>query len=82
MKVNNISINDVKTKIASLKGKKVLMAVNKGRKHIVKFNAEVIATFPFVFTVEAEEPCTVKTQSFAYAEIMCGNVKILPATSN
>lgn len=78
MKINNLTINDVKLKVALLKGKQVTLAVNKGRKNIVKFNAEVIATFPFVFTVEAKEPCTVKTQSFAYAEIMCGNVKIIP----
>ncbi|MBQ0017043.1 MAG: Veg family protein [Clostridiales bacterium] len=77
MKVNNLSVEQVKKNVDELKGKQVVMAVNKGRKHIVKFNAEVVATYPSVFTVEAEVPNPLKTMSYAYSEILCGNVKIL-----
>ena len=55
-----------------------MLAVNKGRKHIVKMKAEVVATYPSVFTVKLDEPCPLNTQSYAYSEVLCGNVKIFP----
>lgn len=76
MKEVNRTVSDVKDVINSLKGKVVKMAVNRGRKHIVKFDAEVIATYPSVFTVEATKPVPLKTMSYAYTEVLCGNVKI------
>lgn len=76
MKEVNRTVSEVKDIINSLKGKMVKMAVNKGRKHIVKFEAEVVATYPSVFTVEASEPQPLKVMSYAYTEILCGNVKI------
>lgn len=76
MKEVNKTVSEVKDIVNSLKGKMVKMSVNRGRKQIVKFDAEVIATYPSVFTVEATEPQPLKTMSYAYTEILCGNVKI------
>lgn len=77
--MNNIkSVIKLKEEITKLKGKTVDMAVNKGRKHIIKFSAEVVAAYPSVFTVEATEPNPLKTLSYAYSEVLCGNVKIYP----
>lgn len=76
MKQINRTVVDVKNFVDSFKGKTVKLAVNRGRKHIVKFDAEIVATYPSVFTVEATEPIPLKTMSYAYTEILCGNVKI------
>ena len=76
MKTTNRTVNEVKDEVTSLLGKPVQMAVNRGRKHIVKFDAEIVATYPSVFTVKAFEPQPLTTMSYAYTEILCGNVKI------
>ena len=76
MKTTNRTVNEVKDEVTSLLGKPVKMAVNRGRKHIVKFDAEIVATYPSVFTVKAFEPQPLTTMSYAYTEILCGNVKI------
>lgn len=77
MKTTNKTLNEVKDEVTSLLGKPIKMAVNKGRKHIVKFDAEIVATYPSVFTVKAFEPQPLLTMSYAYTEILCGNVKIV-----
>ena len=52
MKTTNKTVLEVKDEVTSLLGKPVQMAVNKGRKHIVKFDAEIVATYPSVFMVK------------------------------
>ena len=78
MKTTTLKIDDIKQNVMSLKGKTVQMAVNKGRKHFVKFEAEVVATYPNIFTIEASDDMPIKTMSYAYTEILCGNVRIQP----
>lgn len=78
MKITTQKVDDIKQNIVNLKGKPVQMAVNKGRKHFVKFDAEVVATYPSIFTVEATKEMPVKIMSYAYTEILCGNVRIQP----
>ncbi len=78
MKITTKSVNEVKEQVALLKGKSVDMCVNKGRKQMVKFTAEVVATYPCVFTVEVDNPNPLKLVSYAYSEILCGNVRIRP----
>lgn len=78
MKVNTVSIEDVKKKIECLKGKTIKMQVNKGRKQIVRFNAEIKDIYPSVFTVEVQSPAIINLLSYSYTEVLCGNVKISP----
>lgn len=82
MKINRKTVIDIKEEVSLLKGKKVEMLVNKGRKQLVKFQAEVVATYPCVFSVEPinDTPSKIspsKLLSYAYSEILCGNVKII-----
>lgn len=76
MKVSTKTLSDVQKQISLLKGKRVDMWVNKGRRQMVKFTAEIVATYPCVFTVAVDEPNPLKTMSYAYSEILCGNVRI------
>ena len=70
MKTINRTVNEVKDEVTSLLGKPVKMAVNRGRKQIVRFDGEIVATYPSVFTVKAYEPQPLTTMSYAYTEIV------------
>ena len=74
MKKQLQTIESVKQTLESLKGKSVKLAVNKGRKKIVKFDAVLTEIYPSVFTVSVDEDMS---QSFSYTEVLCGNVKII-----
>lgn len=78
MKVVSKSVGEIKTKVETLKGQKVDMCVNKGRRQMIKFSALIVETYPCVFIVEAFEPCPIKTMSYSYSEVLCGNVRIRP----
>ena len=67
----------VKNKLSTMKGLNVKMKVNRGRKKIETFSAVIENIYPSVFTVKVpSEYSTQSLQSFAYTEIVCGNVKI------
>ena len=68
------TIESVRGKLLELKGKDVKMAVNRGRRKIVKFDAVLTDIYPSVFTVLVGEN---GSQSYSYTEILCGNVKVV-----
>lgn len=76
MKKNNLSIEDVKKTINNLKGHEINIQVNKGRKKTIKFNCEVKDVYPGVFTVKVINPVNVDVISYAYTDVLCGNVII------
>lgn len=76
MKKNHTTIEDIKNKINELKGKAINMEVNKGRKKIEKFEAEIDNVYSSVFTVKVNSPINMNTMSYSYAEVLCGNVVI------
>lgn len=71
MRQRAISINEVKLKIAELKGKDLSVAVNKGRKKITRMSGVIVDTFPSVFTFRAKEGDLV---SFSYSDVICGDI--------
>ena len=71
------TIESVRDKLTELKGKNVKMAVNRGRRKIVKFDAVLTDIDPSVFTVTVDDSCS---QSYSYTEILCGNVKVVAKT--
>ncbi len=75
MKRNNRTIEDVKNKLAELKGKSIKLQVNKGRRRIVKFDGQIKDIYPSVFTVELNTTPK-NVLSYTYTEVLCGNVKI------
>ena len=71
------TIESVREKLTELKGKSVKMAVNRGRRKIVKFDAVLTDIYPSVFTVTVDDE---SSQSYSYTEILCGNVKVMAKT--
>lgn len=77
MKKPLLNVDNVKTKISSIQGRNVKMKVNRGRKRFETFNAVIKDVYPSVFTVNVvENSLKPNLQSFAYTEIVCGNVRI------
>lgn len=73
-----LSVEVVKNKLLSMKGVRVKMWVNRGRKKIEKFCAIIKDVYPSVFVVNVlGDSYNQTTQSFAYTEVVCGNVKIV-----
>ncbi len=65
------NVQEVKTKIAELKGKQLVAAVNKGRKKITRMKGEIVDLFPSVFTFRAAHGDLV---SFSYSDVICGDI--------
>ena len=73
MRRQAVNIQEVKRKIAELRGKDLSLAVNKGRNQIVKIDGQIIDLFPYVFTFRARAGELV---SFSYSDIICGDIRI------
>ena len=72
MKRNNITLQDIKDKLISLKGLDVNVVSNRGRNKIEKFSGRVENIYPAVFTIKIDDGC----KTYSYSDILCGNVKI------
>ena len=55
MRKAGMSINEVKEKILSLKGREVEMNINRGRKKFESLSGIIKDVYPSVFTVETGE---------------------------
>ncbi|MGI5842126.1 MAG: Veg family protein [Christensenellales bacterium] len=77
MKKKRESLVDIKQKISELKGKEVVLSINRGRKKFETFNAIIESVYPSVFTITAEnQPKQSPLQTFSYFDVMCGDVVI------
>lgn len=72
MRRRAVNIQEVKRKIAELRGKNLQLAVNKGRNQIVKLDGQIVDLFPYVFTFRSGEDLV----SFSYSDIICGDIRI------
>jgi len=62
--------------ITGMKGKKVDMEVNRGRKRIEKYVGVIETVYPSVFTVNIDSPENKGKQSYSFNEVLCGDVTI------
>ena len=72
------SINDAKSYINSLKGKRLYVKVNLGRNKTISYIGTLSGVYPALFTVSPLSPVETfrgKT-SFSYSELLCGGVRI------
>ena len=76
MRKVNLNIDDIKSKILSLKGEEVEMKYNRGRKKIDTINGTIQDVYPSVFTVCVKDQ-NGQVQTFSYYDVLCGNVIIL-----
>lgn len=77
MKKQLATIESVKQKLECIKNEEIQIAVNRGRKRFVKFNAKLVSLYPSVFTVVVENSVP-KERSYSYTEVLCGNVRVYP----
>lgn len=71
MRQRATSVEEVKRKIAELKGKDLSVAVNRGRKKITRMSGVIVDLFPSVFTFRAAAGDIV---SFSYSDVICGDI--------
>lgn len=74
MRKAGLNLEDVKSKILSLKGSEVAININRGRKKYDKLNGVIKDCYPSVFTVALTEN---QLQTFSYYDVLCGNVVFL-----
>ena len=79
---NSLQIEDIKQEIEKLKGKKVNLLVNQGRKKYSNFEAIIENTYKSIFVVRLQgdslKNCNkaMDLQTYSYIDILCGNVDI------
>ena len=71
MRQHATSVEEVKRKIAELKGKDLSVAVNRGRKKVTRMSGVIVDLFPSVFTFRAAAGDLV---SFSYSDVICGDI--------
>ena len=74
MKKKLVSINEVRDNVQSLKGKLLLIKVNKGRKRIIKYNGEIEEILPSLFTMSIVGEKNISRLSCSYSDVICGDV--------
>ena len=75
MKMNIITLDDIKRSILSLKGEQVKLYVNRGRRKILKLEGIVDKVYTSVFTIRQKAGIN-STHTYSYSDILCGEVKI------
>lgn len=74
MKNNIITIDIIKQNISEMKGEKINMTVNRGRRKIENFTAIIENVYPSVFTVKYFDSTDTKT--YSYSDVLCGVVAL------
>ena len=67
-------ITNIKEHILKLKGTKIDLEVNTGRKRIKTFSGSIQSVYPSVFTFLDTEG---NTKTYSYCDVLCGDVKIV-----
>ena len=67
-------ITNIKEHILKLKGTKIDLEVNTGRKRIKTFSGSIQSVYPSVFTFLDTEG---NTKTYSYCVVLCGDVKIV-----
>ncbi|MBQ7885192.1 MAG: Veg family protein [Clostridia bacterium] len=71
MRANVNALNEIKQRIANLKGNSVNLSVNRGRKKIDKLQGFIENIYPSVFTFMTEQKAR---ETFSYFDVLCGLV--------
>lgn len=76
MRKATLKMAEIVDMITGMKGKKVDMEVNRGRKRIEKYVGVIETVYPSVFTVNIDSPENKGKQSYSFNEVLCGDVTI------
>lgn len=75
MRKAGMTLNEVKAKILSLKGREVEVNINRGRKKFDNLSGTIKDVYPSVFTIVSADHENIQT--FSYYDVLCGNVVFL-----
>lgn len=70
------TVDNIKQKILSLKGKEVDLYINRGRRKINSYRATIENVYASVFTVKNCSVDMDAISTYSYNDILCGEVKI------
>lgn len=73
MRANVNALNEIKQRIANLKGNAINLSVNRGRKKIDQLQGFIENIYPSVFTFMTDEK---SRETFSYFDVLCGLVEI------
>ena len=76
MRKATLRMAEIVDMITKMKGKKVDMEVNRGRKRIEKYVGVIETVYPSVFTVNIATPENKGMQSYSFNDVLCGDVTI------
>ena len=76
MRKIKLCMDSIRLQILSLKGGRVTMYINKGRKKIIKLSGVVIDVYPSVFTVKIEGSKSLDIQSYSFSDVLTGDVRL------
>ena len=71
MRANVNALNEIKQRIANLKGNEINLSVNRGRKKIDQLQGFIENIYPSVFTFMTDEKLR---ETFSYFDVLCGLV--------
>lgn len=75
MKRSVATLEEIKQIVLNLKGEKVELYINRGRRKVLKFNGVIDNVYTSVFTVR-DKIASSLTRTYSYSDILCGEVKI------
>lgn len=76
MKRKPNTVENIKQKIAELKGKEVDLHINRGRRKVSSYRARIEDIYSSVFTVKTCSNENDAIFTYSYNDILCGEVKI------
>ena len=76
MRKATLKMAEIVDMITGMKGKRVDMEVNRGRKRIERYIGVIEKVDPSVFTVNIDSPDNKGKQSYSFNEVLCGDVTI------
>ncbi len=76
MRKRAVSIEEVKQSIEGLKGSNLRISVNRGRKRIQRYDGEIAAMYPAVFTLKITSDKHIDLLSFSYSDVICGDLNL------
>ena len=76
MRKIKLEMEAVKARIFELKGDRVNMYINKGRKKIIRLAGIVLDVYPSVFTVKIEGSKSLDVQSYSFSDVLTGDVRL------
>lgn len=76
MKKGLLNLNDIKERINAIRGEKIGISINRGRRKIETYKGVIEHTYPSVFTVRVLSSGNTKAVTCSYSDVLCGDVKI------